>query len=349
MSEQHIENPRGLMATTEENLYSDAPEIAKTVQFMERVHAAEVFSTPEKSKEFLDSLPYDEFKKLLSTLGGIERNIPRAERQQVSDSFVRSEGMLFGVEVEYWPPHKSHRDGLLKMAFEKAQSLDDPKLAGLTLGLAINAIHYFEDGNGRTARTVFALLTRGYTGSKEDQAYYSSIIENMKGREVLNVNPAKSKIDEKIQTEMFRELLEKKGLWEAYDDQLPNYVYDGYPDVMAGEHAPEELAVCEEIDKVGRNMLFQAMENGRLCIVSLLATFEPERVKDFVRTSPDGARTFVDGNTFLPTLTQEDINKWWNNSESATTAYVKRLINVAERDDVEEVAAAYGIQVNTTS
>ncbi len=332
--------------SNDQSTTADQPELAKTVKLMERLHAAETFSTPEQSKKFLDSLSYEDFKKWTGLVNGVERGIPRSERGQVSDSHVQSANPLMGTEVEYQPPHKDFRDRLLKMAFEKAQSLDDPQTAALTLGLSINAIHYFEDGNGRTARMAYALLSRGYKGSQEDQAYYSSLLENTKGREVVNPNPAVSGVDKKIRSEMFTKMQKNSGFAEAFGDKPPTYVFDGYPNAMAGEHSPDEIAAGDEIDATGRQMLYHIMESGGMTMISLMTTFGPDRVRDFVRTSPDGARTFVDGNAFLPTLNQEEIAKWWNSSESAIASYVQRLINVADREDIAEISAHYKPQTS---
>lgn len=320
---------------------SGQPELVKTVKIMERLHATEIFGTPEQSKAFLDSLDYDEFKRYISFVNGVERGIPTTERGEVSNSHVQSESGLLGVDVEYRPPHQSFRDPLLKMAFEKAQEVESPEMAGLTLGLSINAIHYFEDGNGRTARMTYALLSKGYNGSPQDQAYYSQLLENTTGREVINPAPAASGIDRQIRAEMFGKTLEKSGYGEAFGDKIPTYVFDGYPEVMAGEYSPEELAVSDDIDDQGRLMLYNAMESGGMTMISIMATFSPDRVKDFIKTSPDGERIFIDGNEFLPTLTKEEITEWWSTSEHAIANYVKRLINVADRDDAPVVAAHY--------
>lgn len=333
-------------ANAVETAGANKPELAKTVRLMERLHAAEAFSTPEQSKKFLDSLSYDDFKKWISFVNGVERGLPRSERGQVSDSVVKSEAALTGTEVEYRPPNKDSRDKLLKMAFEKAQSMDDAETAALTLGLSINAIHYFEDGNGRTARITYALLSRGYDGSQEDQVFYSSLLENTKGREVVNPNPAVSGVDKKIRSEMFTKIQKESGFAEAFGNTPPTFVHDGYPNAMAGEYSPAEIAAGDEIDAAGRLMLYDIKEGGGLTMTSLMETFEPDRVRDYVHTSPDGQRTFVDGNEFLPTLTQEEIQKWWNNSERAIASYVQRLINVADRDDVAEIAAHYKPQAD---
>ncbi len=78
-----------------------------------------------------------------------------------------------------------------------------------------------------------------------------------------------------------------------------------------------------------------------LAMMSLMAAFEPERVKDFVKTAPNGTSTFVDGSTFLPTLSKYEITHWQRTSEPVVATYVKRLIDVADRKDAAEVAAHY--------
>jgi hypothetical protein len=85
---------------------------------MERMHAAETLSTPTQAKEFLDSLTYDDFKKWISFVNGVERGIPATERGQVSDSYIAHDSALFGTETDYQPPHKQHRDDLLQVAFK---------------------------------------------------------------------------------------------------------------------------------------------------------------------------------------------------------------------------------------
>ncbi|MFZ1258047.1 MAG: Fic family protein [Candidatus Saccharimonas sp.] len=317
-------------------------KLAKTVMIMERLHAAEIFSTPEQSKAFLNSLNYDEFKKYISFVNGIERDIPASQRGKVSNSRVQSESGLMGTDVDYRPPHQSLRDQLLEMAFKKAQDTDEPEMAGLTLGLSLNAIHYFADGNGRTARMVYTLFTKGYDGSPETQAYYSALLENTKGREVVNPNPAISGIDQKIRSEMFLAVQEKHGYSAAiFDGNMPTHIFDGYPNVLSGEYSPEELAVASDIDAACRLRLYDTMESGGMTMISLMAAFKPDRVKPFVKTSRDGTSSFIDGNMFLPTLSKEEIIHWWNASERAIASYVKRLIDVADREDVAEIAAHY--------
>lgn len=320
----------------------DTPELAVTISLMERLHASEIFSTPEESKKFLDTLDYDEFKKWINLVNGLERGIAVPERGKVSNSYVQSESGLLGTEVEYRPPHTGQREGLLQMAFEKSQAVKDPEVAGLVLGMSINAIHYFEDGNGRTARMAYALLSKGYDGSDESKQYYSALLENTKGRDVVNPNPAVSGIDRVILLEMFHKVKKETGYEEAFKDaNFPTYIANAYPDAFAGEYSPAELAVSKEIDSEGRGMLYEVIENGPLTITSLMASFSPDRIKEFIRTSSDGKRTYVMGSDFLPTLSKEEIIHWWRRTQGAKNGYVKRLINFSEREDAATIVAKY--------
>lgn len=317
-------------------------ELAMTVKLMGRLHADEIFSTPEESKEFLNTINYADFKKWISLINGLERGIAVPDRGKVSSSHVQSENGLLGTEIEYRPPHMSQRDGLLQMAFEKSQTIDDPAIAGLMLGMSINAIHYFEDGNGRTARMTCALLTKGYDGTDESKEYYSSLLENTKGREVLNPNPAISGIDKIILSEMYMKTKKKTGFEEAFEGTtFPNYIYDAYPNAFAGEYSPDELAVSSNVNSQGRRMLYEVLENGSLTMTSLMASFTPDRIKEFVKTSPDGKRTFIMGSDFLPTLSQDEITHWWKLTQGAKTAYVKHLINFPDREDATTIVAQY--------
>lgn len=318
-------------------------DYGRTVRYMERLHASEILATPLKSKEFLDSLSYLDFKRWISFANGIERGIPRKKRGQVSDSYVRSESSRKAVAIEYRPPHKIYRNFFLQTAFEKAQQVDDPKIAGLSLGMSMNAVHYFSDGNGRMARLVFAFLTRGYDGSKENQDYYTALLENEKGREVFNPNPAVSGIDKKIRSEMFERLQEKFGYKEAFGDIMPTSIYNSYYGKKDDIPSPQKLAVSDKINGLGRLMLYRILESGGMEMMSLMNTFSPERVEDFVYSSLSDSQSYVNGRDFLPTLTQEEVQKWMLSSELLIGEYVVSLINATDRGDIAEIAGHYNI------
>jgi hypothetical protein len=239
---------------------------------MEVLRAEKLFGTPAQAKEFINSLDYGEFKRYLDFVNGVERGIPLGERGKVSDSFVQSSSQLYGDSTEYQPPHQDHREQLLEMAFNKAKEVEDPQMAALTLGLAINAVHYFADGNGRTARMVYSLLSKGYDGSWESQRYYSQILENGKGREIVNPNPALSRVDKIIYSEMFKVCVDKYG----FGDSAPSYVDEGYDCFFDEDRSSENLRVSDAVGAAERRALHEVLSSG-WAEVSLMPAFSPER------------------------------------------------------------------------
>lgn len=311
---------------------------AKTVRLMERFHAEEVFKTPESSKAFLDSLDFNDFKRWLGFVNGVEREIPRSERGFREGSMVKSESALLGNDIEYQPPLQRQREMLMEMAFSRAQELDDPTAAGLTLGFAINAIHPYPDGNGRTARIVTALLSRGYDGSEETKRYYSNLLENQKGREVINPNPATHGVDRKIAQELTQVVAENSGYTD--ETRIPRYIKNGYGDAMAGEYTAEELVVANEISTQGRHNLNLVLTDGRFTPIALMRAFPPARIERFLKANENGS-TYVDGDEFVASLSEEEITKFAKASVVVKASYVKRLIEFTDRSDAAEIIDAY--------
>ena len=146
---------------------------------------------------------------------------------------------------------------------------------------------------------------------------------------------------------MLKEVSDKYGYSDAFGDKIPTYVFGGWSGSFGDEYCPEVLDVASDIDDKTRGVLYRIMENGGLTMMSLMAALRPDRLTDFVRSSPDGKRIFVDGDRFLPTLTKEEIIEWCGKSEQAAYIYVKNLINVADREDARDVLQHYSGSIST--
>lgn len=312
--------------------------LARTVMLMERFRAEDIFKTPERSKAFLDSLDFNDFKRWLSFVNGMERDIPRTERGFREGSVVESESSLLGNEIEYQPPHQKQREMLMEMAFNKAKSLEDPELAGLTLGFAINAIHPYPDGNGRTARIVTALLSRGYDGSDEAKRYYSNLLENQKGREVINPNPAVHNVDRKIANDLREVVSEKSGYTDI--SKMPRYVSNGYGDAMAGELTSQDLVVAENISDTARRNLDLVLRDGQFTPLAIMKAFPSKRIEQYLKTTKS-ANAYIDGDEFVESLSEDEITDLAKASIVVKASYVKRLIEFSDRADVDEIVNSY--------
>ena len=309
---------------------------SKTVRVMDRLHAEEIFTTPEKSKEFLDSLDFDEFKKWCDMVNGMERGIPAVERGKASESVVQAEGGLTGVSIEYQPPYKVHREGLLQKAFEKAQSIDDPEVAGLTLGMSMNAIHFYEDGNGRTGRMLYALLSQGYDGSDESKQLYTDLLENTSGREIVNPNPEVSGVGAMIRNEM----IQKASNRHNYDPETrPHYIQGGY-NAFLGEEALSNIITKDGISDTSKVLLHQILRDEKFNIIPVYLLFKPEEVEQFLITRSDGNK-YVDGDKFAASLDNGTILKLFKAGAATKKAYVDRIINFSDRNDAAAIIEAY--------
>jgi hypothetical protein len=158
-----------------------------TIEFLDRVNSAEVMAAPESRKEFILGLDYDNFRGWLIRTNAMTRGID--PKQHVID----------GTSVEVMslmPPEQEDKEPLLQATLKGAQeilakgentqkALDD---ASLLFSGAINYIHAFSDGNGRTSRVIGYLTKEGYDGSVEAQDKVKKIMAD-KGSIVFQNNP----------------------------------------------------------------------------------------------------------------------------------------------------------------
>lgn len=75
--------------------------------------------------------------------------------------------------------HPDDRAEVFNYAFEKSQeqaAIGNMELAGHILGSSIVALQTFADGNKRTSRAVYRLISEGYDGSQADKDSYKDIL-----------------------------------------------------------------------------------------------------------------------------------------------------------------------------
>lgn len=176
--------------------YDREEQASRLLDFLDRVHANEVFDTKEHKMAYIKSLTFEQFTHLLMHINGILRDIPMKERAIFEDvEMVPDEGTGLAAEMAQLKPSEmplpQDKPELLKYAFERVCELDDPRDIGLCLATALNAIHVFGDGNGRTSRLVYDLMNYSYTGSERDNNFLRTTI-GAEGRFVTpDANPTR--------------------------------------------------------------------------------------------------------------------------------------------------------------
>lgn len=161
------------------------PKAEKILDLLEKLKLSEVLSTEEKRLQFFRSLNFEAFRDFLVRINGVSRGILIKERGIDGEDVVLDAG-AFGVRAT---PDFEDKEGLLRDLYQLAQSMNDLKSSALLLGVGINAVHPFADGNGRTARLIFTLLHDGYFGSLEERQKLVELLGDS-GRKRLDVTPA---------------------------------------------------------------------------------------------------------------------------------------------------------------
>lgn len=320
------------MTSSIESMLSSNPQehqvLPDTVRLMEKLHAEQVFSTPEASKQFLDSLTFDEFSRLLDTANGLERNLPKPDRGMKGSGFIQESGVLTGESVEYQPPQASDRVPLMGKVFQAAQRAKDPEDAAVILALSINAIHPYDDGNGRTSRLIYTLLQRGYNGTDEDKQYYAEILKNTEGRKAVNLDPSNVGIDRWQTKIMAKEAAEDIG----YDGPLPTYEVRAYGDAFAGEYTPADLVIGPDISDEGRRKLHLSIadKNIQFAIPQILRTMHAKGMKpsEYTRVF-ENDRCVIQGDVVVGSLSEADIDDLYSQTNAAKVRYIENMIDMS--------------------
>lgn len=303
---------------------------------MDRLHGEEIFATPEVSKEFLDSLSFEEFTKWTDMLNGMAREIPAPQRGMKGTGHITETSFLHGSGVAYRPPADSDRVPLMKEAFERSKKVSDSEKAGLLLAFTVNAVHPYDDGNGRTSRMLYSLLAHGYDGSLGDKEYFTSLLENTKGREVVDLNPSRQHIDYVLANRMAKAAAAEKGL----EEPLPTYVFDGYNGAFVNEQSPDQLTVGPNISSEAREKLHFVMMDGYFTIATFLKVLPVGQIRQFIKSFENGKRIALDGDSLLAGLTEDQIDQLYETAIKNKREYIEHIINLGD-DELTQLAELY--------
>lgn len=134
-----------------------------TVNFLKRIDLQNIVESPEKKDKFIKNITFNEFQNFLLRINGLLRDVPTSKREFNAGEQAKSIVDIKNEEGEvlYCPPLKDDKMQLLNDSLDslKRMIIKGNRYDGaIMLGATINAIHPFEDGNGRTARMVTTLL-----------------------------------------------------------------------------------------------------------------------------------------------------------------------------------------------
>jgi hypothetical protein len=206
-------------------------------------------------------------------------------------------------DAEFLPPRVKDKQGIFEYAVDQAKStnLHD---AGMILGLAINGLHLFTDGNGRTSRIIYTLFANGYNASPEDQEVMAGLMSG-EARGDLDVSFSDS-IEYTAEKAIVRQ---QYGVDFSSFDTPKRFLSDNVP--FVGEWKPQLIESSGDLVPVTRNEICDLL-NERETIqraAGVFAARHPEVMTEDVllRFTPDKSRnphTAIALDTLMPRLTQ---------------------------------------------
>ena len=180
----------------------------RIVNFLNKINAYDCINDIFDRKKEKPS--FDEFKNFLIRINGIAREIP-IKKRSFDGREMEISGFL-GTDTLF--PKFEDKEDLLRYAYDSllTANRDDLKYSLPTI---INAIHYFEDGNGRTSRTMYQLFENHSSNQDMLDSLGKALSED--GRfDTPDINPGL--IVEEIQKIIFR-----KHDLQVEDNGEPNF------------------------------------------------------------------------------------------------------------------------------
>lgn len=250
---------------------------------------AEVFSNEEAKREFLSTMTDQDFVSFISGVNGIILG-------KNKDSWgLSEEGVhLAGCFETIVPPHPKDKPELIRHIMNATQRMnaDGRGLSDIALmvSVTINSVHPWQDGNGRTTRVLYSLITENEKEVSKDEIIR---LLSEDGRDMLttdsraisvplmNIVQADSGIDfhglySEVPTAKFSY---KTGVEESQKEQVAQ-IYKA-----SDESRTLSIAVMSFLrERTDRNSFFREFPGGRIVVEfdKLISTLESEGIEAFL-------------------------------------------------------------------
>ena len=190
------------------------------IRFLKRIKIDEIICDKDKKMDFIKNLDFEEFKKLLIRVNGILRDLPFKKRKFdgysviIGSERLNPETMEYEEgAVDYIPPYFWDKEPLLGELLEKMKQVDNLNDIALLTAISINAIHPFDDGNGRTSRFFYTLINESFQNIEQDKEKLLKILGERGRSEGVNVST------EHVRNEIY-DVIKKEDLNIDPDDRL---------------------------------------------------------------------------------------------------------------------------------
>lgn len=291
--------------------------------------------TPESVKTYFQTLSFDGFSELLNELNSYFRRIP-GEHTMDGTGFM-TDG--------YMPPDPNDRVPLLKEAFEKAIKEDVPEKCAMILGMSILTIHPYLEANGRTSRTIFALLINGYSGSMEDKTLFAAIGDqdedeyHRSGSHIIDLDPNNSKLKDDLSLAdlIFNDMRNTaiSNRFGANHPVLPIRV--GFAQFDRNYNSESKLSREEQFE------LGSMFRSNNLAFVACINSFSDELYEKSLKHINFEGKEYdvIAYKNIIKDITSDDLSSLRSAFRQARIDYVRKLMDVTCRDDFQDIYQYY--------
>jgi hypothetical protein len=301
---------------------------AENIESLHGRKVEDIFLNEEGKRTFIDGLQTEGFEELLNGVNGILRGKKKSEWNMDGEG-VAVESSIMGAE--YVPPRQEDKVELLAKALIAAKKMNgerrELKDIALLVSASLNAVHPYADGNGRTSRFIYLLLTENFNDVTKDKLQQ---ILGENGRDSLNISPGVVQWD-------IRNLLEKElGLndQKVNSEKITNLFFKRKQDARFNEAVPAE-----------NQSLFNELLNKdtRYLFLSVFKYLKGQEDKDkYLRKFPDRAAVPVD--LLSKNLTPEGLSEIIQNYRGLKKEYIEKLIDSIAYPEKDEYQFEYNGQ-----
>ena len=141
----------------------------KVFNFLDKTNFLELRKDDNEFNNWMEKVSYEDFSSYLVRLNGILRDIPIKDRN-IDGKNVELLSLTFDESlIRYLPPQPDKKGVLMEQTFEAVKKIDNNNDRALLMYYAIQAIHPFADGNGRTGRLFYEIVSdNGKSITKEN-------------------------------------------------------------------------------------------------------------------------------------------------------------------------------------
>jgi len=317
-----MKSPEGQINSDDDNRDKRADTLLRFLDFAKNIESfknkkfEEIFDTEEHKREFIDSLTVDDFIELLTGLNGILRDKDKEN--------WTLDGKLVGIPFEgFLSPFIEDKPELLTEVLLATKRMNsekkDLKDIAVLISSCIGAIHPYIDGNGRSSRFVYQILTENI--SEEDKKEKLKKLLSDSGRDIIDVSPGY------IQDAIDKIIYEKMGV----NDKKMN------PENILGARGVK-IEFRSDVLEEEKDLFINIFRADRTNI--FLALFEylknnPSKNK-YLQKLTSIERHTIRMDILSKDLTKEDLEKIMNDYRNIKKEHVKILIDCLENPDKPE-------------